>query len=49
MPTEEQVARGHWSTPTTDVIRNSLLAMSLGPSVCHPISQGQVAGGEWWW
>lgn len=44
MPTGEQVARGHWSTPTTDVIRNSLLAMSLGSSVCHPISRGQVAG-----
>lgn len=45
MPTGEQVARGHWSTPTTDAIRNSLLAMSLGSSVCHPTSRGQVAGG----
>lgn len=45
VPTGEQVARGHWSTPTTDVIRDSLLAMSLGFSVRHPISQGQIAGG----
>lgn len=44
MPAGEQVAWGHWSTPTTDVIRNSLPARRLGFSACYPISRGQVAG-----
>lgn len=45
MPTGDQVTWGHWSTPTSDVVRNSLQAGSLGFSVCCPTSQGQVAAG----
>lgn len=45
MPTGEQVTWGHWSTLTTDVVRTSFRARSLGCSVCHPTSWGQVAEG----